>query len=743
MTALLRSVRRAGARCLEAAALWRALRFERRSLRHRPIAELITDQTSAADAVRWLGEVEIAGVKRPALFCHPVSQVTYRLRARAGDRVTTSCALLPEVWDRNTGGVEFTVTVTSGSSGPLARRSMVANPGARRRDRRWRDLTVRVPRTAGQGDIAVTFATRVPSGATSAHAWAIWGDPAIEAPRPRSEVVTTLRTAGGAMAHAGPRAAVRELRRACTTDENSASYRLWFDRQAPSAADLARMASESERLPFRPLISIITPVYNTDPDLLRACIDSVRRQAYPNWELCLADDGSTSAGTLAVLREQTDPRIRVTRLETNARISAASNAALALATGEFIALLDHDDELTPNALFEVVTHLNSAPATDVVYSDEDKLDPDGRCSEPFFKPDWSPEHLLTAMYTCHLTVARRSLVERIGGFRIGYEGAQDHDLMLRLSDVTSNIHHLPRVLYHWRRTPESTASAASAKPWADDSGRRALADYVARHDIDAEVVSGGVPGLYRVRFAIRGEPRVTVLVVGPPDGAERLRARTAYPNVALAAVDRTSADRVAAIDAAAARADGDHLLFVDASLAPVDDQWLTALLEFSQQPHIGAVGARLEYADGRLRHIGLVTCTDCGPSAVLHGHAGTTYGHFSSAIGVRNYSAVSGECLMTRRDVFERLGGFDPRLPWIGADVDYCVRVRQAALRIVSTPYARLRVPEAVTAARSYVDATRALRDKWGAALDRDPYYNVNFTRASADYELPSGRPSP
>jgi hypothetical protein len=345
------------------------------------------------------------------------------------------------------------------------------------------------------------------------------------------------------------------------------------------------------------------------------------------------------------------------------------------------------------------------------------------------------------MYTCHLTVARRSLVDRIGGFRIGYEGAQDHDLMLRLSEVTSKIHHLPRILYHWRRTPASTASAGSAKPWADDAGRRALADYVARHHIDAEVVSGGVPGLYRVRFAIRGEPRVSVLVIGSADGANDLRARTAYRNVETTAIDPGAIDLVAAINAAAACVNSDHLLFVDGALEPLDNQWLTALLEYSQQRHIGAVGARIEYADGRLRHIGLVTCTACGPSAVLHGHAGTTYGHFSSAIGVRNYSAVSGECLMTRRDVFATIGGFDPRLPWIGADVDYCLRVRTTGLRIVSTPYARLRVTNPAAAERSYGGATAALRDRWGAVLDADPYYNVNLSRWSADYELPPDRP--
>lgn len=707
----------------------RSLGRERRPLRSRPLLSITSDQPSAADAVRWLGEIEVGGDRRHALFCHPSSAVTYSERARPGDVVAAACALLPDVWSKNRGGAAFTLTVTDSNTGASAGATRTVDPGRRRRDRRWRRIEVRVP-IAREAPVTIGLSTRVPSGARADFAWAIWGDPAIERPRSAGEIVAALVRVARALPR-GPRAAFRALGAAALADDATAAYRRWARDRAPDGAALAAMRAEAEGWSCRPLISIITPVYNTDPRWLRACIASVGAQVYTNWELCLADDGSTAEGTLAVLGEQDDPRIRVTRLERNAGISAASNAALATSRGEFVALVDHDDELTPDALYHAVHHLNTARDADVLYSDEDKRDPDGGLSEPFFKPCWSPEHLLSAMYTCHLTLARRSLVERAGGFRAGYEGAQDHDLMLRLSEITTRIAHIPRVLYHWRRTPESTASAASAKPWASDSGARALEDYVRRTGIDAEVVSGGAPGLYRVRFAITGQPLVTIVVAAQEaQGAAVERAigvfgaRTAYPHVDVVPAVAAASSLTEGINLAIRASTGAHVVVVDASLEPVDDEWVTSLLEYSQQQAIGAVGAKIQYRDGRLRHIGIVTCAKGGPAAILHGQGGDSYGYFSSAIGVRNYAAVSGECLMTRREVFDRLGGFDARLPWWGADVDYCVRARREGLRVVFTPYARLRCP-----------ADAPPRPRSGEAIE-DPYYNPNLSRASADYLL-------
>ena len=679
--------------------------FDRRPLRAQPLSAVETDLPSPADAVRWLGAIAIRGLAREALFCHPRSSASYDISVEPGDLIVASAALLPDVWDRNRGGVEFTVSVHNPVDGATRSASLLSRPGTHPRDRAWRPLSVGAP-VSRPSRVRVTFATRVPEGAAGDHAWAAWGDPSVVRRRPAGAVTAALNRALATSVRYGPRAAVRELRASALVDPRIAAYRRWARTHVMDGAPPDAFVDAARRLPYRPLISIITPVYNTDPRWLRACIESVRVQAYDNWELCLADDGSTRAETRAVLEEQTDPRIKITYLETNARISAASNAALALASGEFIALLDHDDELTSDALYRAAEHLNHARDADVLYSDEDKRDADNGLSEPFFKPCWSPEHLLSAMYTCHLTVARRSIVDRAGGFRVGYEGAQDHDLTLRMSEITSRIHHVPGILYHWRRTPESTASAGSAKPWADDAGKRALEDYLRRNAIDGDVLSGGVPGLYRVRFAIRGTPMVSIVAErGTAERLHRVRERTRYEHVEIVT---STAD-----------ARGDHLLFLDPGLEPLDEEWLTAMLEYSQQDAIGAVGARLTYSDGRLRHIGVVTCLDAGPAAIFEGHAADSYGYFSSAIGVRNYAAVSGECLMTRREVFARLGGFNANLPRFGADVDYCARVRAAGLRVVFTPYARLQYSGA------------APERRWLTSGD-DPYYNRSLSRGSA-----------
>jgi GT2 family glycosyltransferase len=674
------------------ARLSRLVRRERIPLRGRAMAAIATDQPNASDAVRWLGLVGIAGDARQALFCHPVSSASYVVRARPGDALRTGCALHPDVREKNSGGCAFRVTVRGTNAGSITREVVVAPT-----DRRWRDLRVPAP-VDREAAVTIELSTRVPDGASGDYAWGLWGDPSIERRRPLGETRQMVVRAWATASRAGARAAVRELRATGEIDERTAAYRRWAEAHAPDAPALDAMRAEAAALPFRPRISVITPVYNPDPRWLLACIDSVRSQVYPDWELCLADDASTSEAVRAVLRQQMSPRVKVTRLERNAGISAASNAALAMATGEYVALLDHDDELTPDALFRVVAHLNAERDTDVVYSDEDKRDEDGKISEPFFKPCWSPEHLLSAMYTCHLTVARRALVDRVGGFRLGYEGSQDHDLFLRMSEVTQRIDHLPRVLYHWRRTPQSTASAGSTKPWATDAGKRALEDYLRRNHIDGEVVLGGVPGLYRVKFAVVGSPRVQVIRVGD-----------ATPTQAINAAVRASG--------------ADHVVIVHDGLHPLDDGWMSAMLEYSQQPAIAAVGAKVQYADGRLRHIGMVTCLDAGPAPVFDGYPPDVYGYFSSAIGVRNYAAVSGECLMTRREVFDRLGGFDERLPWLGADVDYCVRSRQAGYRLVFTPYARLQYT-----------GTPPQRPR-GTPID-DPYFNSNLSHATADYGL-------
>jgi len=575
-------------------------------------------------------------------------------------------------------------------------------------------------------------------------------------------------------------AAARALHGYLSARSHSSPYQLWLREHSLSPGRIAEMEKRSASFPYRPVVSVITPVYNTDTRWLRACIESVRRQAYPNWQLTLLDDGSTRAETRTVLGEyEGDSRIKIKTLPTNQGIAAASNEALMLAEGEFVAFLDHDDELAPDALFEVVAHLNQHPDADFIYSDEDKLDVDGTRSDVYFKPDWSPEHFQTNMYTGHLMVVRRALVERIGGFRPGFEGAQDYDLVLRLIEQTSRIHHVAKVLYHWRRIPESTAGREGAKPGAHDAGRLALEDYVRRNKLDAEVLPGAVKYVYRVRYRIKDDPFVSIVLPLLPHGASgdlrracqrtlaMLAERTSYgrfevvmPVSRSGAGDRrvqipkqltvrevlmeepTLGGRLRQQKLAAALATGTHLLFLEWGLKPNDTNWLTALLEYSQQSAIGAVGGKLHYADGSLKHIGIVLGINGVTAPAFHFHPRFSIGYWGTAVAVRNYSAVSGECLMTRRQVFDEVGGFDDDMGELG-DLDYCLRLRRAGYRVVFTPHAAL-IASPSSLSDSDVDANDALRFRlrWSDILANDPYYNPNLSRHTPDYEPNlSGRP--
>jgi GT2 family glycosyltransferase len=582
------------------------------------------------------------------------------------------------------------------------------------------------------------------------------------------QIVRTLKTALHRARRDGLGAVLQQIRNAPNNDADYDAYQRWVARNTPAPDELARMAEAARTLPYRPRISVVTPVYNTDPAYLRACIESVRAQVYPDWELCLCDDASPREDTRAVLREYAgDPRIKVRFLDRNSQISTASNAALELATGDFVALLDHDDELTPDALFQVASFLNQERDTDMVYSDEDKLDTAGRC-DPYFKPGWSPEHFLCTMYTCHLMVVRRSLLMELGGFRVGYEGAQDYDLVLRLMERTDRIRHIPLILYHWRKIEGSAASANEAKPWALDSGRKALEDHVRRNSVTAEVLQGAAPGLFRIKRGVTGNPLVSILIPtrGSGDHLARclagLAEHTSYSNLeVIVATDKPlgpdalqvlSSLRSRVIDyrapggfnfahkinTAARDAAGDHLLLLNDDVEPRDSGWLAAMLEYSQQEAIGAVGARLTYPDGRLQHVGILLGIRGIAAHAFHQHAAETVGYASSAVRPGNFSAVSAACMMTRRAVFEQAGGFDEAFPIDFNDVDYCLRIRQAGYRVVYTPYAQLLHHESASIGNRMQDAAGAaeMRRRWGTVIEADPYYNRNLTRDYPDYRI-------
>jgi GT2 family glycosyltransferase len=752
---------------------WRRLRWHVSPLRALPPFEQRTTHKVAADAIRWLPPVRISGETLPALFCQPDSSAAFRVRAPGGARVMASCGLLPQVWADHRGAVEFALTVRLPDTGWERRRTRSLDPGARWVDRRWRPLAIRLPEGPLR-DVIVRVEARVTPGTDAARAWAVFGEPRVEWRRTPRESWRSVRALVDRVRAAGLRGALRQLRDLQASDEHAARYRQWVALNTPGPDALAALAREVAALPCQPLISILTPVYNTDPRWLRACIESVRHQVYPRWELCLADDGSTSAATARVLEEYAgDARIRLVRRAQNGGISAASNDALAMATGDFVALLDHDDELTPDGLAEIVRALNTVPDTDLIYSDEDKLDAAGERCDPYFKPDWSPEHVHSCNYICHLTVARTALVRELGGFRTGYEGAQDYDLVLRLIERTDRIHHVSKVLYHWRKIPGSVATSGLAKTWAMDAGARALQDAVARRRVDAAVVPGAAPGLYRVRHRIAGRPLVSIVI--PTDARSRevggrtidllancvgsIASRSTYDNYEILVVDNGRLSDEAArllqtiphrrvtfqysgafnysrkMNFGVGHSRGAHVVLFNDDVEVIGPEWMEALLEYSQQEPIGAVGARLLYPDGRLQHIGVVMGV-CGMAAhAFHSHAGSSAGYGSSALIVRNYSAVTAACLMTRRDLYERLGGFDERFEFDFNDTDYCLRLRQAGYRVVYTPYAELYHLEAATSGLRRWNASdvEEMQRRWADVCERDPYYNPNLTRDFPD----------
>ncbi len=550
-------------------------------------------------------------------------------------------------------------------------------------------------------------------------------------------------------------------------------YDRWIAARALTDERRSELRTRAAALADAPTISVIMPVYNTPEPFLREAIGSVMAQLYPRWELCIADDASPAPHVQAVLQEYAarDPRVKVTRCARNGGISAASNAALALASGPYVALLDHDDVMAEHALLAVAERLTADPSLDMLYSDEDKLDETGRRCDPFFKPQWSPEYFLACMYTCHLGVYRRSLIERVGGFRSEFDGAQDYDLVLRVVEQTSKIAHLPDVLYHWRVHPGSTASGSHAKPTAHLAARRAIEAHLARTNRAGSVEQGPADGYHRVRYAIAGKPRVSVIIPSAcrpvsvegvmtywaARAVESIRARSTWDNIEIILVNPGDipADLARTLDAhgvrrvtyakpfnfsqannaGAAAATGEHFVLLNDDTQIESPDWIEQLLMFSQQGEIGAVGAKLLFPTGRLQHCGVI---------VNGGNPGHAYyelpcdwpGYFNSALVHRNYSAVTAACMMTRAELYRSMGGLDESFHMNYNDIDYCLRLRRAGFRIVWTPHCVVRHHESVS--KSGVDPREiaAFHKRWRDEMKTDPAYNPNFRPDACDYQL-------
>ena len=549
-------------------------------------------------------------------------------------------------------------------------------------------------------------------------------------------------------------------------------YPAWARNEALLPGDVRRLREEARNFSYRPLISVVMPVYEPEEEWLRWALDSVLGQVYPRWELCVCDDASTGehVGRVLGLYGSLDERIKVRRLEQNRGISEASNAALSMASGEFFALLDHDDELPAEALFEVAKLLQEHPESDLIYSDVDKLDGDGNRSGPNFKPGWSPDLLLSSNYISHLGVFRKSIVDEIGGFRSEFDGCQDYDLTLRFTERTDRIFHIPKVLYHWRMVEGSVALSSSNKDYIREGAHRALAEALERRGLRGTVEDGLMPNRFRVRLEIAGEPLVSIIVPTRDNLSkletciESIERRTTYPNYEVLIVDNGSADpetveylastRHTVIpfegefnfseinNLAAGRAAGEYLLFLNDDTEVISGGWLRAMLEPAQRAEVGAVGARLLYPDGRIQHAGILTGAGHPwvPPVATHSHQhhpASSPGYAGAVSVIRNYSAVTAACMLVRRSTFEEVGGFDEALRVAYNDVDLCLRLRERGYLVVYTPHASLYHHE--SASRGHGSSTGEallMRRRWGETLDNDPYYNPNFSTGNGDFDL-------
>ncbi len=529
----------------------------------------------------------------------------------------------------------------------------------------------------------------------------------------------------------------------------------------------------------QPLVSIIMSVFDVDPKWLRLAVQSVENQWFKHWELCIVDDNSSNVQTLKYLKSIQNPKIKVHFLPDNQGISAASNMALSMATGDYIALMDHDDELTSDALFEVAKTISNQGA-DFIYSDEDKLELDGSNCEPHFKPDYSPDMFLSQNYLSHLGVIKKELIDQVGGFTVGLEGAQDYDLYLKVLEHTGKVVHIPKVLYHWRKIPGSTAAVFDNKSYARDAGALALFKAMQRRGVDAEVVDGKYPGTYRVKYAITALPLVSIIIPfkDKPDllkmCVESILDKSSYSNFEIIGISNNSEntetfvemDRLKSLDARISffehnvpfnfseinnyavrnHANGEHVLLLNNDIDIISSDWIESLLEFSQRNDVGVVGGKLFYPDGKLQHAGIIA----GIGGVAgHSHKyqdGNHHGYFSRPNIAQNLSAVTGACLMVKKEIFEEVGGLDAdNLKIAFNDVDFCLRIREKGYLNVFTPYCEAIHHESIS--RGY-EETKEQQERFAREVkfmakrhqelleSGDPYYNCNLTLHHEDFGL-------
>jgi O-antigen biosynthesis protein len=557
---------------------------------------------------------------------------------------------------------------------------------------------------------------------------------------------------------------------------NSNNYDQWVKCHTPDAQTLKKMEKSALNLEYKPSFSIVLPVCHAEERWLREAIDSILVQVYPYWELYLVDTASYKSDVGLFLEEyrKLDSRVKIIFREKNGAISAAAlNTALAFSAGEFMCVMDDDGVAAPEALFEFAQLLNRYPRTDMIYSDEDKLDECGKRFKPFFKPDWSPEYLESYWYTGQFACYRMTIVRELEEAPASYEGVHDYEFVLRFVDKARQIRHIPKVLYHGRAISPSTSSSVSEESGSTESDMKALQERLTRLKVEGTVRRTLFSNCFDVRWEIANEPLVSIIIPSAGRSAvilgrevdllsnciNAISTRSAYRNYEVVVVDNNdlkestlnaiNCDRVrfvhfqgsfniaAKMNLGARHAKGEHLLYLNDDAEVIAPDWLDVMLQLSHRPQIGCVGAKLYFEDGTIQHAGVSFIDNGMPEHICLRNPGNSPGYFFSLTGNRNYLAVTGACLMTRRKVFEEVGGFNEKFAVNYNDIDYCLRVHEAGYRIVFTPHAQLYHYESKCRTR-YVakHEIRLFRKLWQWKTLEDPYYSIHLSSGPPNFEI-------
>ena len=564
--------------------------------------------------------------------------------------------------------------------------------------------------------------------------------------------------------------------------DNDYDYAEWYDLTKPTQEELAKQRKTV--FPYQPKLSIAIPAYLTPEKYLREMLDGLLAQTYSNWEVCLVNGSPKGEGGIVdrVMKQycEQDRRFRYKNLEENRGIAGNTNAAIEMASGDFLVLADHDDTLPEHALFEVVAAINDHPRCEVIYSDEDKLDMDGGALfDPHFKPDFNQDLLTSVNYICHLFVVKSELLDRVGGFRQEFDGAQDYDFIFRCTEEAQEIHHIPKVLYHWRCHQNSTASNPASKLYAFEAGSRAIMAHYERLGIPVQKVEKGVDyGIYHTTFAIQGQPLVSVVIPNKDHHQDldlcirSILTRATYRNLEFVVVENNSTNPAtfayyeqiqkefsqvqvvtwerefnysAINNFGAGFAAGEYLLFLNNDTEIIAPAMFEEMLGFCQREDVGSVGARLLYQDATIQHAGVVVGFGGIAGHTFIGLHEAENSYFHRAMCAQNYSAVTAACMMTKTSVFHAVGGFTEELAVAFNDIDYCMKVRASGKLVVYAPYAVM---------YHYESKSRGLEDtpekvarfnreiaifarRWPEILQNgDPYYNPNLTLRKSNFAL-------